>query len=163
MSYTFNQSEAQSGDLVPTGDYEATIEKIEKRTLPTSGKEKLSIMYRIRQDVDQPCKNRVVFEDVWAERDHPEFFNRKRLNQLMGTQKKIEDGYVFDGISDVIEFLTGANLQIHVAVEFDDYSGKDRNQVKWYRSSKAAPKELGDKKPGSPSPDIEIKDEDLPF
>ena len=162
MSYTFNQSEAQSGDLVPTGDYEATIEKIEKRTLPTSGKEKLSIMYRIRQDVDQPCKNRVVFEDVWAERDHPEFFNRKRLNQLMGTQK-IEDGYVFDGISDVIEFLTGANLQIHVAVEFDDYSGKDRNQVKWYRSSKAAPKELGDKKPGSPSPDIEIKDEDLPF
>ena len=163
MSYTYNSSEASQGELLPAGDYEATIEKIERKIIPTSGKEKLSIMYRVRSDVEQPCKNRVVFEDIWAEREHPEFFNRKRLNQLMGTQT-IEDGHVFDGIADVIAFLVGANLQIHVVIEFDDYNGKDRNQIKWYRSSKARPQELSQ----APSPKetakgFEIEDEDLPF
>ena len=161
MPYTFNQSEAQGGELVPAGDYEATIEKIEKKTLPTSGKEKLSIQYRIRTDVEQPCKNRTVFEDIWAEREHPEFFNRKRLNQLMGTQK-IEDGHVFDGVKDVIDFLTGANLIIHVVVEFDDYNQKDRNQVKWYKSSKANPQELG-ANPTAEKVVEDIEDKDLPF
>lgn len=161
MQYTYNQSEALGGELLPAGDYEATIERIERKTIPTSGKEKISIMYRVRGDVEQPCKNRVVFEDIWAEREHPEFFNRKRLNQLMGTQK-IEDGHVFEGITEVIEFLNGANLQIHVAVEFDDYTGKDRNQVKWYRSSKANPQELG-AAPVPATPAIDVEDKDLPF
>lgn len=159
MPYTYNQSEAIGGELLPAGDYEVTIERIERKTLPTSGKEKLSIMYRVRGDVEQPCKSRVVFEDIWAEREHPEFFNRKRLNQLMGTQK-IEDGHVFENIAGVIDFLNGANLQIHVAVEFDDYTGKDRNQVKWYRSSKANPQELG-ANPAAQA--LEVEDKDLPF
>lgn len=160
MAYTFNKSEAVQNDLVSEGDYEVQIERIEKKTLPVSGKEKLSVMFRIRSDVEQPNKNRVVFEDIWSEKSNPEFFNRKRINQLMGTQK-IEDGHVFDTISDVIDFLDGSYLRIHVAIEFDDYSGRDRNQVKYYMSSKFGKKELA--KP-EPEPDaIPIMEDELPF
>ena len=60
-------------DLVAEGDYEVYIEEIEKKTLP-SGKEKLSVRYRIRADVEQEYKNRVLFEDIWAEKQNPEFF-----------------------------------------------------------------------------------------
>lgn len=160
MAYTFNKSEAVQNDLVSEGDYEVQIERIEKKTLPVSGKEKLSVMFRIRSDVEQPNKNRVVFEDIWSEKSNPEFFNRKRINQLMGTQK-IEDGRVFDTISDVIDFLDGSYLRIHVAIEFDDYSGRDRNQVKYYMSSKFGKKELA--KP-EPEPDaIPLMEDELPF
>ena len=66
--------------LLPDGDYEARIEKIEVKTLPTSGKDKLSIMYRIRDDIDdQVYGNKCVFEDIWREKESPEHFNRKRL------------------------------------------------------------------------------------
>ncbi len=160
MAYTFNKSEAVQNDLVSEGDYEVQIERIEKKTLPVSGKEKLSVMFRIRSDVEQPNKNRVVFEDIWSEKSNPEFFNRKRINQLMGTQK-IEDGRVFDTIADVIDFLDGSYLRIHVAIEFDDYSGRDRNQVKYYMSSKFGKKELA--KP-EPEPDaIPLMEDELPF
>lgn len=160
MAYTFNKSEAVQNDLVSEGDYEVQIERIEKKTLPVSGKEKLSVMFRIRSDVEQPNKNRVVFEDIWSEKSNPEFFNRKRINQLMGTQK-IEDGRVFDTISDVIDFLDGSYLRIHVAIEFDDYSGRDRNQVKYYMSSKFGKKELA--KPEPETEAIPIMEDELPF
>lgn len=159
MAYTFDKASATAGDLIPTGDYEAQIEKIEQRQSPTSGRGYLNIQYRIRSDVEQECKNRVVFEAIWTEKDAPEFYNRKRLNQLMGTQD-FKDGQTFDSAEDLIQALVGSCLIIHIAKEFDDYSGKDRNQVKWYRSSKAKPTEL---KPAD-TDDINVVDDDgVPF
>ncbi len=144
MSYTYDASDVSG--LIKEGDYEAVIERIERKTLP-SGKEKLSIMYRIRSDVDgQAYGNKCVFEDIWAERDNPGVFNRKRLNQLMGTQD-IEDGTTFETINDVIDFLQGGNLIIHISVELDTYHGEDVNVVSFYKSSKVKPQTLG----GTPS------------
>lgn len=154
MSYIYDASD--SNGLVKAGDYEATIERIEKKTLP-SGKEKLSIMYRIRSDVEQPYKNKCLFEDIWSERDNPNMFNRKRINQLLGTQNP-EDGQVFETINDVIDFLTGCNLIIHVAVELDTYHGEDVNTISFYRSSKIKPQTLNESKA-----EETIKDDDIPF
>lgn len=156
MPYTYDQNDTFS--LIPDGEYEAQIERIEKRET-ASGKRKLSVQFRIRSDVDQQCKNRVVFEDIWAEKDNPDFYNRKRLNKLIGTQK-IEDGHVFGDIDDVIGFLTGAYLIISVGKEFDDYTGEDRQRVRFYKPSKNGAKEIGAK----PEPaDANDAEDDLPF
>ena len=155
MSYVYDASD--SNGLVKVGDYEATIERIERKTLP-SGKEKLSIMYRVRSDVEQAYKNKCLFEDIWAEKNEPGVFNRKRLNQLLGTQNP-EDGAVFETINDIIDFLTGCNLIIHVVVELDTYHGEDVNTISYYRSSKIKPQTLT-------SEDVKkevIADDDIPF
>lgn len=147
--------------LLPDGDYEARIEKIEVKTLPTSGKDKLSIMYRIRDDIDdQVYGNKCVFEDIWREKESPEHFNRKRLNQLLGTQE-IEDGRVFDTINDIIDFLTENNcLIIHVGVVFNEYFGGDVNKVCYYKSSKHKPQKLVK---DIEKVKVEANDDDLPF
>lgn len=151
MSYEYNKVES----LMAEGDYEARIEKMEVRVLP-NGKEKLTIMYRIRDDIEQPYANKCVFEDIWKEKDSPEHFNRKRLNMLLGTQD-VEEGKVFDGINEIINFLTGSCLIIHVKKVFEEYYGEDRNRVGWYKSSNNKPKSLVG------TPIAKTDNDDLPF
>ncbi len=164
MAYTFTKAEADL-PLIADGDYEAIIEKMEIKTLPTSGKEKIAITFRIRSDVEQESKKRIVYDDIWKEKDNPQYFNRKRLNQLMGTQD-IKDGTVFNTIKDVMDALQGGAIIIHVGHETDTFRSKEINRVKWYSSSRFKPQSIGakpaDASPASePSPEIE--DEDLPF
>lgn len=163
MPYTYDASDASS--LMVENDYEATIERMERKTLP-SGKEKLSVMFRIRDDVDQKYRNKVLFKDIWEEKDNPGVFNRKMINKLLGTQE-IEDGHEFETLNDVIDFLVGCNLIIHVSVEFDEYRGENVNTVSYYKKSKAQANVLGSPKPED-KPDEEPLfegeiDEELPF
>lgn len=161
-NYTFEATASNS--LIPEGDYEVEIERIEKRKT-TNNKEKLSLMFRIRTDVEQDSKNRVFFEDIWAERDNPGVYNRKRINQLLGTQKNITDGQVFETIDEIIDFLKGAHLIVHATIELDTYKGEDVNNIAYYKSSKAVPQTLGvpptQKK--SVEASVDLTDDDLPF
>lgn len=149
--YTFTNTNA----LIKEGEYEVILEKAEIKKLPMSGKEKIAIQFRIRTDVEQDAKNRVIFEDIWKEKDNPQFFNRRRLNLLLATQK-IENGKTFNTIQELLQVLTGSTLVIKIAVEHDDYRNEEVNKITYYRSSKVKPQEVTAKKP-------EIKDEDLPF
>jgi hypothetical protein len=147
--YTFTNT---SG-LIKEGEYEVILEKAEIKKL-LSGKEKIGIQFRIRTDVEQEGKNRIIFEDIWKEKDNPQFFNRRRLNLLLATQK-IENGKTFDTIAELLKFLTGSMLVVKVAVEHDEYRNEEVNKIVYYRSSKAKPQEVA-------KPKI-AKDEDLPF
>lgn len=137
--------------LLPEGDYEAIIEAMEVRTLPTSGKEKLAITFRLEN-------GRKIFEDIWKPKDNPTRFNPKRINQLLGTQD-IENGTKFNGIENVIDFLVGKPVIVHVVKVYDDYYKEDKNSVKFYKSSKNKPQKL-EAKTGIPEA---TTDDDLPF
>lgn len=164
MPYKFEQEDK----LIPDGEYEVRIEEIGQKTTP-NGKRKIGIMYRFRDDVEQGQKNSVLFDDVWAEKEDPGYYNRKKLNKILATQK-LENGHVFETIDDIIKFLSGANLVIAVRRSFDDYLGADRNYVSYYKPSKAQPKKLGDVAPAQPAQPAKpaadalvLDDEDLPF
>ena len=156
--YTYEKSNYSSG-LIKDGDYEAVIERMERVTIP-SGKEKLSLMFRIRDIEGQEFGNRVIFEDIWKEKTSPEHFNRKRINQLLGTQD-IEDGTVFENINDIIDYMLGSCLIINIGTEFDEYHGEDKNKVKFYKSSQRKPKKMGE--PAKPTPAVVIDEDELPF
>jgi len=145
-----------SSNLMPEGDYEVIIERMNRQTLP-SGKEKLSIMYRVRGDIEgQSYGNKCIFEDIWQEKENPKYFNRKRINQLRGTQN-IEKGKVCATINDVINELLGARLILHIDIVFDDYRGEEVNRVAYYKSSKYKPQELIEDE------GFVLDDDDLPF
>lgn len=149
--------EDEQNSLIPEGDYEAKIERIEVKTTST-GKEKLSIMYRIRNDIDgQSYGNKCLFEDIWKERENPAVFNRKRINMLLGTQH-LTPGTMFKGIGEVIECLLGSCVVLHVVQSYDDYREEDVNRIAWYKRSNQTPKSLGE----SQSSAI-VSDDDLPF
>ena len=159
MPYTFNNKDLGNYGLIDDGKYEVFIKEAVIKTTP-SGKEKISIQFKIRDDVDQAFKGRIIFEDIWKERD-TEFFNRKRLNQLMGTQN-FEDGKAFDSINDVLVALVGGNLVIKVNKEFDDYRQEEINRVYYYETTKQKAQTVGETKSKNLEK-IEIADEDLPF
>ena len=162
MGYKYDANDANG--LIKENDYEAVIERMEVKTIPT-GKNKLSVMFRIRNDIEQPYGNKVMFEDIWPEKDNPDVFNRRRINQLLGTQQ-VKDGTEFETINDIIRFLEGATLIIHVAIEFDNWRGEDVNTVSYYKKSKIVPQQLqseGTEQATPEQPNVVIGDDDLPF
>lgn len=166
MPYTYDKAAATANtyDLIKEGEYEVFIEKATIRET-ASGKQKISLQLRVRSDVEQDAKNRVIFEDIWKERDNPQFFNRKRINQLLGTQH-FEDGTSFDTIEKLLEAITGANLVVKVGIEHDDYRNAEVNYVVYYKSSKQQPKTLGaaPAAPGKKASEVlDISDDELPF
>lgn len=161
MAYTYNQNDNNNYDLVKDGEYEVRIERIEQKTLP-SGKRKLAVAYRIRDDVEQEYQNRWLFEDIWAEREHKEYYNRKRINQLLGTQH-LKDGTEFNTIQDVIDELVGSYLIAVVRIERDDYRGEDVNKIKFYKSSKERGQFTDSSVEHKETPTVSVTDGELPF
>jgi hypothetical protein len=100
--------------------------------------------------VEQEHHNRVVFESIWQEKE-TSFYNRKRLNQLLGTQE-VKDGTTFNSIQDIIETLKNAKLRVKLIIAFDDYKKQDINKIAFYKSTQKPNKKI-----------VEVKNEDLPF
>ena len=151
-------------NLVDEGDYEVIL-KAEKKTVGTSGKEKLSLDFKIRADVDQKFKNKHVFDDAWQDKDNPFWFDLIKLNKLIKTQKGLPNYKIdFKNVDECILFLNGIACIITVTKEFDEYSGQDRNRVKYlsYRPSNhpvvATPAPAAE-----PAPADELPTDDLPF
>lgn len=162
MPYTYSAAEGASSDIAPVkdGEYEATVERMVERT-SRNGSRSISIQFRIRSDVEQEEKGRVVFDDIWAEKDHPEYYNRRRINQLLGALK-CPDGMEFQSASDVAQWCTGGQVIVDVRNEEDEWQGekKNRTRVKFYMPTKHGPKALG----APDSQGIEpLSEDDLPF
>lgn len=158
MSYEYTKQDSEYG-LIKEGEYEVSIDKIETKELQ-SGKKKIAIQFRLRSDVIQDHKNRVIFEDIWQERD-TEYYNRKRINQLLGTQD-IEDGKVFSNVDEILDTLKGSQLRMKIVVQFDDYKQEDVNKILYYMSSEMKPQTLEDVNKKE-TPTIDISEDDLPF
>jgi len=160
--YSYTETEDDYG-LLADGEYELSIDKMETKTLE-SGSKKVALQFRVRSDVDQAHQNRVVFEDIWKERETI-YYNRKRINQLIGTQK-LEDGQKFSNIDEIIALMNGANVREKIVVKYDDYHEKDVNSISYYMSSKEGAQELGAKKETTNEkgvPTIDVAEDDLPF
>ena len=154
IEYKYEQKENTFGNsLIPEGEYEVQIERMTEGETP-SGKKKLDLMFRFRSiEGQEKVASRVLFDTIWKERE-TEFYNRRRLNMLMGTQH-FEDGKTFGSIQEVITELVGSFLQIKVVIAYDDYRKEDVNKIAYYMSSQEKPKQVTKK--------VEVSEEDLPF
>ena len=139
--------------LIKEGEYEVVIERMTEGETP-NGKRKIDLMLRIRDIEGQVHINRVLFDTIWKERE-TEFYNRRRINMLLGTQD-FKDGQTFKNIQAIIDEMLGSFMRIKVVVAFDEYRGKDVNKIQYYMSSQHKPKQV--KKVVE-----ELAEEDLPF
>lgn len=156
IEYTFSNANVNTtSSLIPDGEYEVILERFTEGETP-SGKKKLDLMFRI-QDIDgqDNVKRRTLFDTIWKERDS-EFYNRKRINMLLGTQH-FEDGKTFANIQELIQEMIETRLRVKVVIAYDDYRKEDVNRIQYYMSSQHQPKQIESK------PKVEISEDDLPF
>lgn len=158
MPYIFDKDAAkQKSEPLPEGKYECFLDSWERRTLPQSGKEKISLKFIVRKDIDQPCQRRVIFDDLWRERENPNYWTKWKVNSLIATQPEIPNGLSFEEIDDVLNFLVGKLMLLTVGI--DTYNDKEYNVVKYRDATKHPMKTMGQK---AQAPVLE-DDDGLPF
>lgn len=117
-------------ELIDEGKYEVVIEKVEPK-ISKNQKKYLNITFKIRDDVDQDFKKRKLFYRINEKDNDPTGYDFNRLNKIIITQKNTKNYQkYFADTDEVLQYLVGLHLVITVEVAFDDYSQKDRNNVK---------------------------------
>lgn len=154
MPYTYDEKDVQNDyEVLPEGDYECFIEDIVKGE--KSGNKYLRVQLRVRDDVEQTGKNRVISDFIRM--DDTGKYNQKKINRILSTQKDIKNGQVFETIDDVINFLKGNYLIAHLKTS--EYDGKKNNNVYFYKSTEHPANTLGESK----VTEADIVDDDMPF
>ena len=130
MAFRTNTSKAQEGGnpLKPEGDYEVIIDTAEV-TRTQSGKDKINIVYVIRNDVQQAYQNGLIFDSIWKKKkpnEDDQSIGGYNFGQLMAIADaaKLPDGKEYAGLDDFLAELRGKPLRVHLY--HDDYNDK------WY-------------------------------
>lgn len=141
--------------VVDAGDYEVTL-KAERKYTKDGSKTFLNCDFKIRDDVEQAFKGRHVFDAIWKDKNNDLWFDLVKLNKIIKTQ--VNPKINFDDVDECIQYINGLNMIITVEKNFDDYTGQERNSVKYlsYRKSVAVPTT-------SASANDNIPTDDLPF
>lgn len=176
MAFRTNASKAQEGgnSLKPEGDYEVIIDTAEV-TRTQSGKDKINIVYIIRNDVQQSYQNGLIFDSIWKKKN-PNEDDRSiggfNFGQLMAIANaaNLPDGKEYADLNALLAELVGKPLRVHLY--HDDYNDKqyekiDRHEpttlaaVKHKAKGKPAPTRTAAPAP-APVPAAAV-DDDYPF
>lgn len=122
----FGEDLIEKDGPVEEGEYEVTLENIEKKVGKASGKEYLSVTFKIRSDVDQPSKNRKLWFNIIRNEDDA-CWNFNKINRLVCTQggQRRE----FETFDEILQFLCGINLRIKVGKVYDDKYQREVNTI----------------------------------
>lgn len=133
MAFRTNTSKAQEGgnSLKPEGDYEVIIDAAEV-TRTQSGKDKINIVYVIRNDVQQAYQNGLIFDSIWKKKEPNEddqSIGGFNFGQLMAIADaaKLPDGKEYADLGAFLAELKGKPLRVHLY--HDDYNGKIYEKV----------------------------------
>ena len=152
--------------LIDDGKYEVVIEKVEPKE-SQKGNKYLNVVFKIRNDVDQGFKNRKLFYRINA-KEGDVCYDFNRVNKIIITQKNTANyKKFFTDVDEVLQYLVGLHLVLTVETSFDDYSQKDRNNVKdwsfepsvWDTQDHTATTEVSTEE----TPELDLDDSPLPF
>lgn len=126
--------------VLDNGDYEVVV-KLSKGQTQDKSKDFLNCDFFVRDDFEQKFKGAHVFDKMWRDTTNPQWFDLKKSGTMLITQKG-KEGYrgKFDEVDEFIQYMNGANMIITVVKKYDDYSGKEVNEVKYLSYS---PSKLG--------------------
>lgn len=139
MAYTTDYSDIPEGsELIPEGEYECII-KYAGEDATKGGTVYMSVTLVIRNDIDQPCKNKYIWHHIWQKKEPSPAdlacsgYSSKQINAV-SKAAKLPNGKSYDSLSDWADELK--NKIVRVTVEHDEYQGKTSARVKWVNESK---------------------------
>lgn len=164
--------EQKEFEALEPGDYEVTLEKVERKVAAGAdgtNKKYLNLSLRVRRDIDQPGKGRMLFTKIWAN-DGDAVYNHSKINHIIVTQKNTGEHYKTDfrTFDDVLFYLHGLNFVVSVEKFWNDYANPpkyDNKVTDWsYKPSSKPFIAVQEEKPSSQNLDsITIDDNDIPF
>lgn len=153
-------------DLIPEGQYECTA-KCEGEKIKVSGTKSIALSWRIREDVLQLCQGRVIFDDIYPDKNDPSKYNDRKIYDIIfggQNQNDPKSRFKFDDYDDLCQYLNGINMLIKV--EINEYNGVKRNRVAFsgYSPTKVKGQTLGSTEPAKASEDVDdVLPDDVPF
>ncbi|MDE6087920.1 MAG: DUF669 domain-containing protein [Oscillospiraceae bacterium] len=135
MAFNFNNKpEAVKFELIPAGDYEVFVEKAEER--PTKeGRKQLSLQLRIRDDVEQACKKRLLFLNIFQKKPENltdadrqvENYIYDHIYNLLDVTGVLNSGKEFACMADICRLLPGRELR--VTVHHETWNGRLQERI----------------------------------
>ena len=163
IKYTKNANSGSLDVLIEEGDYEVVVERAEERTAVSTGKDYITLMLKIRDDVEQKFQNRTIFYSIFKDKDNPNQYNEKKINRLLDClpEDEIQDGQAFEEVQDFLNLVKGMYLIAHIKVGFSEYKNADENYIAYIKTTKHPSNKLNNNQ------QVEISiiedDKDLPF
>ncbi|MCM1316008.1 MAG: DUF669 domain-containing protein [Alistipes senegalensis] len=137
MGFSTNYEDVQDFDLIPKGEYEVIITKIEERTTQ-NGATGLNFALTIRNDVEQKCKNRCIFHTLWKRREPTQAdmqvqgYSFKQIMQL-AKAVRLPSGKSYETVYSLCDELSGKIMR--VTVGHREYNDKTYEEVKYMNES----------------------------
>ncbi|MDE5770903.1 MAG: DUF669 domain-containing protein [Ruminococcus sp.] len=137
MGFSTNYEDVQDFDLIPKGEYEVIITKIEERTTQ-KGATGLNFTLVIRNDVEQKYQNRCIFHTLWKRKDPTQAdmqvqgYSFKQVMQL-AKAIRLPSGKSYETVYNLCDDLVRRVMR--VTVGHREYDGKTYEEVKYMNES----------------------------
>lgn len=138
MGFSTNYEDVQDFDLIPKGEYEVIITRIEERTTQ-NGATGLNFTLVIRNDVQQGCQNRCIFHTFWKRKEPSQAdlsvqgYSFKQVMQL-AKAVRLPAGKNYETIYKLCDDLSGRVMR--VTVGHREYNGNTYDEVKYMNETK---------------------------
>jgi len=138
MGFSTDYSEVNSFDLIPKGEYEVIIKKVEERTTQ-NGAEGINLSLVIRNDVDQKYQNRYIYHTLWKRKEPTEADMQVQgysFRQIMQLAKAavLPSGKNYESVTALCDDLV--NRVIRITTDTETYQEKEREIVKYMNESR---------------------------
>lgn len=133
MGFSTNYEDVQDFDLIPKGEYEVIITKIEERTTQ-NGATGLNFTLVIRNDVEQKYQNRCIFHTLWKRKEPTQAdmqvqeYSFKQIMQL-AKAVRLPSGKSYETVYSLCDELGGKIMR--VTVGHREYNGRTYEEVKY--------------------------------
>lgn len=133
MGFSTNYEDVQDFDLIPKGEYEVIITKIEECTTQ-KGATGLNFTLVIRNDVEQKYKNRCIFHTFWKRKEPTQAdmqvqgYSFKQIMQL-AKAIRLPSGKSYETVYSLCNELGGRVMR--VTVGHKEYNGRTSEEVKF--------------------------------
>lgn len=133
MGFSTNYEDVQDFDLIPKGEYEVIITKIEERTTQ-KGATGLNLSLVIRNDVEQKYQNRCIFHTLWKRREPTQADMQVQgysFRQIMQLAKavRLPSGKSYETVYKLLDELSGKIMR--VTIGHKEYNGRTSEEVKF--------------------------------
>lgn len=131
MGFSTNYDDIQDYGLIPEGSYEVVITKVSEHTTK-KGVKGLSFTLVVRNDVQQECKNRLIFHTLWKRKEPTEADLQVQgysFRQIMQVAKsaKLPNGKSYESLDALCDELIGRVMCVEV--EHEEYNGRMQAKV----------------------------------
>ena len=161
MAFQFNHNDKFEAGI-PDGKYEMVIKEVIEGEAQ-SGTKFIQFSLVVRNDIEQPRQNAVVFHKVWQSKETGTY-NQKTFNTI-GWAAQMDENKKYKKMEEVFADLANKPVLVRVKNETSEYNGKtyeNRNVKSWEISQ--YPIVAHQWKDGTTTAQtVEIDDEDLPF